>query len=287
MYKIFRNRLYLFLDRVSALPKGRIFVANILILILITYLDFLTGIEISVSIFYFIPISISAWLLGREYSLAFSFLGVLCWLTSDINESYIHNWLIVSWNALSRMGIFLIISFLIDNLKKGLLREKTAARIDSLTRIPNSRSFYEAGKSEIQRANRYKRDFSIAYLDVDNFKGVNDKSGHAAGDELLKKIGKIIVSNIRVTDVAARLGGDEFAAIFPETDAEKVKIILKHVKEKLDEMAKANNLSVSFSIGVVTCSGGDCTIQELIKEADAQMYKVKKHGKNSISSRQL
>ena len=280
---ISNSRFYSILEKTAVIPASRIFIYNIIILLLILYFDYLNGEEISLSIFYFIPVSASAWFLGRQYSWIFSILSILCWVTADLTEHFSSNWLIALWNAASRMAIFIIIFSLIDAIKKALEKEKKLARIDSLTGISNYRSFYEAGEKEIYRAKRYRRTLSVAYMDADNFKQVNDKHGHEAGDALLKKIGTTILENIRESDLVARLGGDEFAIIFPETDAEKADIIVHHIKQALDNLIKEHDVPISFSIGVVTCSSGNCTVQDLIKHADAQMYQVKKSGKNNIS----
>ncbi len=281
--KTSHNRFYKLLERASGFSPRHVFIANIIILLLIASFDYLTGEDVSLAILYFVPVSISAWYLGREYSWVFAFLSILCWIVSDLTDHFFSNWIITFWNTAARMGIFIIVFSLIDAVKKALEKEKMLARIDSLTGLSNSRNFYEAGEREAYRAERYKRILSIAYMDVDNFKQVNDEKGHDAGDTALKNIGGIISRHIRASDIAARLGGDEFAFIFPETDAQRVLIIVNNIKSVLDKMAKAEDLPITFSIGIVTCVSGNCSFQQLIKHADAQMYRVKKNGKNNIS----
>ena len=95
---------------------------------------------------------------------------------------------------------------------------RASSRSDPLTGVANSRVFLELLKREIARARRYKRPLTLAYLDLDNFKSVNDILGHAMGDKVLQTVVSTVNANIRVTDVVGRLGGDEFVLLLPETD---------------------------------------------------------------------
>jgi PAS domain S-box-containing protein len=104
-----------------------------------------------------------------------------------------------------------------EKLRAALENEKNLSRLDFLTQIPNRRAFSEILQTEAMRSRRYKRPLSIAYIDLDNFKQVNDQLGHETGDELLRLVAQTIFTNIRGTDTVSRLGGDEFALLLPET----------------------------------------------------------------------
>ena len=121
-----------------------------------------------------------------------------------------------------------------------------------------------------------------AYLDLDNFKWVNDNHGHSVGDTLLINIARNAKSNLRISDFFARLGGDEFAVLLPDTDEKSARIALHKLQGKLLEEMNKHNWPVTFSIGTVTCHDIPKSVDELIKQADNLMYSVKNHGKNSI-----
>ena len=155
------------------------------------------------------------------------------------------------------------------------------SRKDFLTGVANSRSFYEIATKEIERTARFIHPLSLAYIDIDNFKQVNDTLGHSAGDKLLHSVADKIKENIRTIDAVSRLGGDEFAILMPETNAENAMSALNKLQHYLMDMVQENNWPVTFSIGVVTCSES-CKLDELIKEADNLMYKVKVSGKTEL-----
>jgi len=171
-----------------------------------------------------------------------------------------------------------------EKLQTALENEKNLSRIDFLTGIPNRRSFYQALTSESKRARRYQRPTTIAYLDVDNFKQVNDQLGHGVGDELLKTIGKALDATLRETDTAARLGGDEFAILLPETDAESASVVMAKVQTNLDSVMQERKWPVSFSVGVITFTIPPESVEEMVKRADELMYEVKRSGKSAMVS---
>jgi diguanylate cyclase (GGDEF)-like protein/PAS domain S-box-containing protein len=171
-----------------------------------------------------------------------------------------------------------------EKLQAALESEKNLSRIDFLTGIPNRRSFFQALTTESRRARRYRRPMTVAYIDVDNFKQVNDGLGHAVGDELLKTIGKGLETTLRETDTAARLGGDEFAILLPETDADSASVVMAKVQAGLDKAMQQRNWSVSFSVGVVTFTTAPGSAEEMVQRADELMYEVKRKGKSAMVS---
>ncbi len=122
------------------------------------------------------------------------------------------------WDAFRRFAVFIIITVVLSALKNALENEKKLARVDHLTEVANFRSFVDRLEAEIVRSRRHQYIFSLAYLDLDNFKIVNDQFGHEAGNKLLRETALLIQKEIRKTDLLGRLGGDEFAVLMPETD---------------------------------------------------------------------
>jgi len=169
-------------------------------------------------------------------------------------------------------------------LNQALEREKDDARMDFLTKIANRRAFYEVALTESNRARRYGRSLTLIYIDLDNFKQVNDRCGHDVGDELLVEVAATVRSNVRSTDTVARLGGDEFAILLPETDQEAAMTVTSKLRDVLLESMRVKNWPVTFSIGVASFAVPPETVEEMVKRADAIMYSVKLQGKNSIAT---
>jgi diguanylate cyclase (GGDEF)-like protein len=163
-----------------------------------------------------------------------------------------------------------------------LIIEKDLARKDALTGAANRRSFFESALIEIDRMHRYKHAFSLAYIDLDDFKGLNDTMGHDTGDLVLRTVASTIIKNIRSTDIFARIGGDEFVLLLSETGIEQAQAVVDKLHAALDERMNRARWPVSFSIGVMTFIRSPSSVDELIKKADALMYAAKREGKNRV-----
>jgi len=163
-----------------------------------------------------------------------------------------------------------------------LEHERSQARSDFLTGALNSRAFEQIAAAEIQRSGRYSHPLTLAYIDIDNFKAVNDEFGHSTGDGLLKTIARTISENLRTTDYVARLGGDEFAVLMPETGAEAALMVMARIQALLEEQMREKRWPVTTSIGMVTCLKPPPSTDRLIQMADEQMYACKREGKDCI-----
>lgn len=185
--------------------------------------------------------------------------------------------------AIQNVTILSVVSIVMA-LMVGIMAEnqKKLARTDALTGLANRRHFFNAAGNELNRARRYGQPISIAYIDVDNFKAINDSIGHSAGDALLRLVAQTIMTNIRKVDIAARLGGDEFALLLPETSAEPALYALQRLEKELMELMNKNEWLVTFSIGVATFTSAPASVDEMINTADSIMYNAKHSGKNTI-----
>jgi diguanylate cyclase (GGDEF)-like protein len=179
-----------------------------------------------------------------------------------------------------------IVTTILSRLKLSQVRERELSRVDPLTGLWNARYFLELAGRETERCRRFARPITIAYIDLDNFKAVNDSKGHAEGDSLLHEVGGKIKQELRNQDVPARLGGDEFALLLPETSLEESSVALRRLKESLELMMQARNSLVTFSIGAVTFQRPLASVEEMIRAADDLMYGVKKSGKGAIRHEQ-
>jgi diguanylate cyclase (GGDEF)-like protein len=254
-----------------------------MLIVVIAFIDFYTGHQWSFSIFYLFPIMWITWQTGKTGGIIYSVLSAFAWLEADLLAQHLYdNAIIPYWNALMRLGMFIIITLILSALKRSLENEKFNSRTDHLTKMANSKAFMEILQQEADRGRRYERQFSIAYVDVDNFKEVNDRWGHQAGDALLQKIANLLRSAVRQTDHVGRMGGDEFCILFPETDQKNAEEVLGRLMIDLEFMSDSGKYPIGFSIGCVTFINIPHSIDEIIQKADDLMYEVKKHGKNRV-----
>jgi diguanylate cyclase (GGDEF)-like protein len=246
-------------------------------------LDFLTGYELAFSLFYLIPVSLVAWLTGQRLGILASFASAFVWLVADVAAGNFYSRpFIYVWNTFIRLSFFVITAYLLSTLRRALEYEKESARTDYLTGAANSRLFYDLVQMEIGRFQRYERPFTLANIDLDHFKAVNDRFGHSVGDQVLRSVVSSIRKYLRKTDVVARLGGDEFALLLPETNQESARVVLAKIQSGLLEAMQRGNWPITFSIGVLTCSAAPNTADELMRMTDELMYAVKRDGKNAI-----
>lgn len=256
---------------------------GVILIVLVGYVDYLTGYEYAFSLFYLIPITLIVWFAGRNLGLIASLFSAAAWLTADIYAgSQYTKPLVYVWNTIIRLIFFVVVTLLLSIIKRLYEREKEFATTDSLTGAVNGRTFLNMIQNEIERSSRTKRPFTLVYFDLDNFKEVNDQFGHSTGDQVLVTIVDRLREQIRKIDRVARMGGDEFALLLPETDAADARLAIPRMQANLLAVVKRNDWSVTFSIGVITCSGVQSTPDDLIKRADELMYRAKKNGKNSI-----
>jgi diguanylate cyclase (GGDEF)-like protein len=147
------------------------------------------------------------------------------------------------------------------------------ARTDPLTGIYNQRAFQDVLRRELMVAKRRESQLSLVYIDVDNFKDINDIQGHIKGDEVLKKIDQSMINSIREVDVACRYGGDEFCLILPDCDIESARNVCMKILENFTEKYP----DYSLSMGISMAGNGEYVAEEsIIKKADEKMYLAKK-----------
>ncbi len=159
------------------------------------------------------------------------------------------------------------------------------AHHDYLTGVANRRYFFERANQEFARSKRHSTQLSIAELDIDHFKKINDQNGHAIGDEVLKLLCNTILHLLRETDIFARIGGEEFALLLTDTNLEGAKCLA----ERLRLAIAGTKLSVSkveliftVSIGVATLKPADDSIKNVLLRADMALYNAKANGRNRV-----
>lgn len=245
---------------------------------LLAVFDIVAPEEVRHSFFYLLPIAFVTWFSGIRYGALVVALCTLLWSLHNI----VTDPAITVWNVSSTLLFFSLIAILLSKTRRLWEQQKILACTDPLTGARNLRAFAAQVEHEMYRSVREARPYSLAYIDLDNFKQVNDTCGHAAGDELLKTVVSGISRQLRKTDIVGRLGGDEFALFFPDTDGQSARIVMEKVRQELQQMMQTSAWPITFSIGVLSCAGGVYDFDRLINTADTLMYEVKHSGKNAI-----
>lgn len=265
------------------LNRSVLITLGVVIIVSVGILNHLAGPDLSTWILYLIPIFLITWFTERWIGFLMSTITALTWLIADYTSGA--NYLdraVPYWNYTARLCSFIIFTFILSALKSAMEKEKELSRIDFLTGVGNGRYFIELANMEINRARRNEHPLTVVYIDLDNFKTINDRYGHSTGDNLLRLVANTIKSNIRLMDTVARLGGDEFAILLPETGPELAEAITRKVQKINLEIMQKNGWPVTFSIGVVTFIHPPTTVDEILKVSDNLMYTAKNNGKNMI-----
>ena len=159
------------------------------------------------------------------------------------------------------------------------------AAIDSLTELANRRCFFEHATTEVLRAQRYGRPLALQMLDLDHFKDINDRYGHAAGDDVLQRLAAVLRNNLRHNDMAARIGGEEFVILLPETQLEDAALQAERMRSAVEEIRLPygpEDQRLTVSIGVAALSIGELSPEPMLTRADSALYKAKASGRNRV-----
>jgi diguanylate cyclase (GGDEF)-like protein len=179
----------------------------------------------------------------------------------------------------------MIVGFVELSAQKALEEQlRTLATTDGLTGVFNRRHFLELAEAELARAARAERPTSIAMLDLDHFKSINDRFGHHAGDLVLSELAKVLKQQLRGGDVVGRLGGEEFALLLPETAVGSAQATLERLRCAIEAHAfglHAPDRRVTISIGLAAQRAGE-SLTEVLKRADAALYGAKSSGRNRL-----
>lgn len=245
--------------------------------------DAVTGRELRFFVFYWPPIALVAWVAGQRLGQVTVAVSGLAWFLALLPlEGPTRTPEVVAWNLLVNTASFAALAAGVAYIREVSDRQRTMALTDFMTGVPNARAFLAVLQGEVVRSRRGGTPLSLAYLDVDDFKRVNDTFGHEAGNELLRMIAQSVQGALRASDTVARLGGDEFAMLLPESDVAAARGAVERVLAHLAEEVGRRHWPVTFSVGLVSCAKLECTHEEMLQRADALMYEVKREGKNSL-----
>jgi diguanylate cyclase (GGDEF)-like protein len=238
--------------------------------------------EIRLAILYIVPVLLVTWTEGLAWGLGFAaatigFREVVAWQQLPAGTPTL--WRLV--NAASYVVVLGVGMAGLQRLRRIQQQLSRLATHDSLTGLVNGRAFAARLTQELERNRRYPRPLALLYLDLDDFKVINDSHGHQTGDAVLRLVADAMRSSVRQADIVGRLGGDEFAVLMPETDAPLADAAAQRLAAGLRTVFKGTP-TVTASIGVVSCAAPDASTDELLRRADQAMYDAKRAGKDRV-----
>jgi diguanylate cyclase (GGDEF)-like protein len=239
----------------------------------------LTPSAIKLGLLYLVPVLLITWLEGIPWGAAFAVATALLRMIVEIEQVPTDSPGVALLNQLTYLAVAGITMFAFGRIRHTQAQLQDLALHDPLTRVLNSRAFGERLSAELKRARRYGRPLAVLYLDLDDFKRVNDSHGHETGDGVLKLVAEAIRRVVRQPDVVARLGGDEFGVLMPETDGDLADAAAARLATEL-RAAFNGTPAVTASIGVVSCTQTDVDANEVLRRADQAMYEAKRKGKD-------
>jgi diguanylate cyclase (GGDEF)-like protein len=244
--------------------------------------DILTDAELTVAPFYVLPIAIVAWSSSRPWAYVFAVTsGVVCSVLEHLQGfPYSHQGYFY-WAAAARLAFFVLTAWLMTELRRAYVRVAELALFDPLTQLYNRRAFQHLAHRELVRARRASRPVSLIFIDLDNFKHINDTYGHAGGDDVLARVADDL-RTFRASDIPARHGGDEFVVLLPEAGAVAARAVAERLRADLLSSMAAHGYPVTFSVGVVTSDPAPYSVDSLIRRADELSYEVKRSTKDGI-----
>ncbi len=289
----------LFINKINAHKKAKIWFFCILMIHLVVCTNIYVTNASGFHLYYFL-VPTGAYLLfelnEKIEKLLLSFIAVVLFfycentlnqsplivLSNEMNHILYQS--VIFFNMIEVIIVLTIFSSTIEKNEATLIKQATT---DSLTGIANRHLFFEKGKTLLADAHIQNSHLSVALLDFDHFKTINDNYGHPAGDICLKEITQLIKSNLRNTDLFARIGGEEFAIILPDTSlqeanniTEKIRLLIAEKEIKLDQQQP---ISCTVSIGICNKNQTIDKIKTLLVNADNALYQAKVQGRNRVA----
>jgi len=238
--------------------------------------------ELRLGILYVIPVLLAAWHDGLGWGVSFA-LGTTL-LRFGVGIDQMPEGTLLEARIVNELAYLAVVGVAIaglSQLRHTQARLEQLATHDPLTNVLNARAFARELAQELGRNRRYGRPLALIYLDLDDFKKVNDAHGHATGDAVLRLVADAMRGAVRSADVVGRLGGDEFGVLMPETDATVAHGAASRLVAGIRTVFRGTP-SVTASIGVVAVSGTEAGTDELLRKADQAMYEAKRGGKDRV-----
>ena len=270
-----------------------------LVFVLVTgWLDFVTGPDYSFALFYLVAVVATGMLLGGPTALVTACFTSSVWVAADLLPREPVSGRALAWNGLTRFAILASMGQMMARMRSDhdqltsinarlqrlLAGETELARTDPLTGLKNRRGFREVLELEIARAARTGTPLCLAYIDIDNFKNLNDAAGHSAGDSFLQRVAEALRDAVRAGDVPARLGGDEFGVLLSSVSLDLAQRVAERLLEQVNDVARAQpGYGLGASIGVAYFERPPDDANAVIAAADLAMYQAKERGKGQVA----
>ncbi len=245
-------------------------------------LNLKTPSELHLGVLYVIPVLLASWHDGMAWGIVFGVAtSVLRFLVGIDQLPPTTTLTFRTLNEASYLAVVAVAIAGLSQLRQTQAQLERAATNDPLTNVHNARAFSEELAQELGRNRRYGRPLALIYLDLDDFKRVNDAHGHVTGDAVLRLVADAMRLAVRAADIVGRLGGDEFGVLMPETDGAVAHAAALRLASGIRTVFRGTP-SVTASIGVVSVTGTEAGTDELLRKADEAMYEAKRAGKDRV-----
>ncbi|OLE18211.1 MAG: hypothetical protein AUG50_06755 [Betaproteobacteria bacterium 13_1_20CM_3_63_8] len=256
--------------------------AYIALTLLVYWANAVTPSSARLGILYIVPVLLVTWTEGLTWGIVFAvattvFREAIAWDQMPADTPLL-------WRVVNGSAYLAVLAVAMAGLQMLRRSQALLARLvtqDQLTNVLNARAFADRLSQELDRNRRYPRPLALLYMDLDNFKVINDTHGHQTGDAVLRLVADAMRSSVRQADVVGRLGGDEFAVLMPETDAQLADSAAKRLASSLRNVFRGTP-NVTASIGVVSCTATEANTDDLLRRADQAMYDAKRMGKDRV-----
>ncbi|HEV8511077.1 MAG TPA: GGDEF domain-containing protein [Gemmatimonadales bacterium] len=262
--------------------RGLRLLGYVLLTLLVYWVNVLTPPHARFGILYIIPVLLVTWTEGLTWGLVFGIASI--GLREVVALDQMPADTPVAWRIANGAAYVAVVAVAMAGLQTLRRSQAQLAQLviqDQLTNVLNARAFADRLTQELDRNRRYPRPLALLYMDLDNFKVINDTHGHQTGDAVLRLVADAMRTSVRQADVVGRLGGDEFAVLMPETDAQVADAAAKRLVAGLRNVFKGTP-NVTASIGVVSCTATDASTDDLLRRADQAMYDAKRLGKDRV-----
>jgi diguanylate cyclase (GGDEF)-like protein len=270
--------------RLADLPQPLLLLVGLVLVTAIGALDYVTGPRVLLSIFYLLPVMLVAWASGSSkcgliVAVCTFLVGPIEAMLSDFRDVSLP---VAIWNGAVRLSVFCIVLLLMARVRVLVSKLEEQARTDELTGLANLRALREIVAREIERSRRFNHSLTLAYLDIDDFKAVNDRVGHSAGDRVLISLASVARATVRSIDTVVRVGGDEFVILMPETGDETALPLADRLCETFSRAVQVEGVPVTCSIGLASFRRPPASVDEMLAVADGLMYEAKAAGGDTV-----
>jgi len=267
----------------GSLAGRTVFIVGVLIMSLLFIFDVVTSADIRLHVLYVFPLAAIALHCERiHFSVAGMLLSLLCQIYNSLVQGM--STVVLKTDAMIYLMSSALVVYLARAVRENYLEKARQASTDWLTGLHNRGSFESIVEMELSRHRRYGGVFSLALIDLDDFKSLNDSRGHHVGDQALKLLAEVLRENSRGSDAVARLGGDEFAILMPNTGHVDCQARCRQLTGLIKSRMTEAGFTTSASVGGSTYENSQKSIAAIFQDADGAMYAAKSQGKGGSVS---